>query len=269
MALGAHLHATWDRLALAPSLNMPLSEKHIQYFGAHIQFFWDDTWDFKMVPTSIKVTHATLLLELRIQFVSNSFLDYYKVLVNDLITVARHLRATSHTRLRARDQHTLSTLIGGKGGAGPSSLLHTTLDGPTEWVCGCEMGVNPTWILTWHRMDHASWSFGLFSKKPPLGGRANTKSGDHDTPNTHSYWFVLVYHVWGPAWIKIHWNNIWLRAQSHMTSHYTWVFVITPTWHLKVPWYNLYTLSFALSQFHGHGSWLVCEVAFTLWSCNC
>ena len=34
--------------------------------------------------------------------------------------------------------------------------------------------------------------------------------------------------MWGPAWIEIHWNNIWLRAQSHMTtSHYTWESVTT------------------------------------------
>ena len=45
----------------------------------------------------------------------------------------QRLRATSHTRLRARDHYTSSTLIGGKGGAGPSSL-HTTLEGPTEYV---------------------------------------------------------------------------------------------------------------------------------------
>ena len=32
------------------------------------------------------------------------------------------LRATSHTRLRACDHSTSSTLIGGTGGAGPSSL---------------------------------------------------------------------------------------------------------------------------------------------------
>jgi len=44
-----------------------------------------------------------------------------------------HLRATSHTRLRARDHYTSSTLIGGKGSAGPSSL-HTTLEGLTEYV---------------------------------------------------------------------------------------------------------------------------------------
>ena len=43
------------------------------------------------------------------------------------------LRATSHTRLGARDYDTSCTLIGGKGGASPSSL-HATLEGPTEYV---------------------------------------------------------------------------------------------------------------------------------------
>jgi hypothetical protein len=26
----------------------------------------------------------------------------------------------------------------------------------------------------------------------------------------------------GPSWIEIHWNNIWLRAWLHVTSHHTW-----------------------------------------------
>ena len=43
------------------------------------------------------------------------------------------IRATSHTRLRARDHYTSSTLIGGKDGVGPSSL-HTKFEGPTEYV---------------------------------------------------------------------------------------------------------------------------------------
>ena len=30
---------------------------------------------------------------------------------------------------------------------------------------------------------------------------------------------------------------------------------------LEVCWDGLWTLSFELSQIHGHGSWLVCEVA--------
>ena len=38
---------------------------------------------------------------------------------------------------------------------------------------------------------------------------------------------ILFYHVWGPAWIEIQWNNIWLRIRSHMTSHYTWGSVTT------------------------------------------
>jgi len=43
------------------------------------------------------------------------------------------LRITSHKRLRTCDHYTLVTLIGGKDGAGPSSL-HTTLEGPMEYV---------------------------------------------------------------------------------------------------------------------------------------
>ena len=32
---------------------------------------------------------------------------------------------------------------------------------------------------------------------------------------------------------------------------------------LEMSWDNLWTLSFRLSQFYGHGSWLVCEVALS------
>jgi hypothetical protein len=60
---------------------------------------------------------------------------------NNTLTV----RATSHTRLKARDHYTSSTLIGGKGGAGPSSL-HTTFEGPTEYISECKMDVKSTWI---------------------------------------------------------------------------------------------------------------------------
>jgi hypothetical protein len=46
-------------------------------------------------------------------------------------------------------------------------------------------------------------------------------------PNTHNHWLILFYHVWGPAWMDIHWIGIWLRAWSHITSHYTWGSVTT------------------------------------------
>jgi hypothetical protein len=52
--------------------------------------------------------------------------------------MAIYLRATSHMRPRARDHYTSSTLIGGNGGAHPSSL-HTMLGGPMEYV-------NARWI---------------------------------------------------------------------------------------------------------------------------
>ena len=64
-------------------------------------------------------------------------------------------------------------------------------------------------------------------RNPPLESRPNTKPGDHDTPNAHNSWFILFYHVRGPAWIEIRWNSIWLKARSRMTSHYTWRSVTT------------------------------------------
>ena len=75
------------------------------------------------------------------------------------------------------------------------------------------------WIMFHGHLD--------YFQKLPLEGRSNTKPGDHGTPNAHNHWFILFYHVRGPAWIKTHWNSIWLRVRSHMTSHYTWGSVTT------------------------------------------
>ena len=129
------------------------------------------------------------------------------------------IRATSHTRLRAPDRYTSSTPIGGKGGAGPSSLLHTMLEGPIECV-------NAKWKESLHGFMHGiKWI--MFHghldcfRKSSLGGRPNIKVGDHGTTNVHNRWFILFYHVWGPAWVEIPWNCIWLRARSHMTSQCT------------------------------------------------
>ena len=93
------------------------------------------------------------------------------------------IRATSHTRLRARDHYISSTLIGGKGGAGPSSL-RASFEGPTEYVNarwmqslhGSLQGID--WIMFHGHLD--------FIQKPPLGGRPNTKPGDHDILKLHN-----------------------------------------------------------------------------------
>ena len=74
--------------------------------------------------------------------------------------------------------------------------------------------------------------------------------------------FCIFYHVWRPAWIKIHWNSIgW--GPDHICLHTT---LEGPRPHymiLEMNWDGLWTLSFGLSQFHGHGSWLLCEVALS------
>ena len=74
-----------------------------------------------------------------------------------------------------------------------------------------------------------------------------------------TFGYFLLYHMWGPAWIEIHWNNIWLRARYmwlHTTLEGPWPHYMI----LEVCWNGLWTRSFGLSQFHGHGSWLVCEM---------
>ena len=48
-------------------------------------------------------------------------------------TTEGNLMGTSHTRLGALDRVTSTTLIGGKGGTGPSSL-HIALEGLMEYV---------------------------------------------------------------------------------------------------------------------------------------
>ena len=91
-----------------------------------------------------------------------------------------HPKGHSHTRLRARDHYTSSTLTGGNGGA-RASLLHTTLEGPMEyvkarWMEGLHAFLHGIqWIMFYGHLD--------YFQKPPLGGRSNTKPGDHGPPN--------------------------------------------------------------------------------------
>jgi hypothetical protein len=71
------------------------------------------------------------------------------------------------------------------------------------------------------------------------------------------------YHVWGPAWLEIHCNSIWLGT-GHIWLHTA----LEDPWPsymiLEVSCNGLWTLSFGLSQFHGHGSWLACEVTLNM-----
>ena len=64
---------------------------------------------------------------------------------------------------------------------------------------------------------------------------------------------------------RIHWNSIWLRARSRTTSHYTGLRARDDTttwrWRCVVGRRPIGHFSFGLSQCHGHGPWLVCELA--------
>ena len=127
-------------------------------------------------------------------------------------------------------------------------------------------------------MDSYVASNGMFHghlecfQKLSLGGQPKLKPGDHGTPNAHNHGLILFYHVRRSAWIEIHWNSIWLRARSHMTSHYTcgsmttlhdvggvlvrpldtasWALTISWTWLLARVWrvaLKMYTLTLIMS----------------------
>ena len=131
---------------------------------------------------------------------------------------------TLYTRDWARDHCNSSPLVGGKGRAGPSSL-HTTLEGPTEYV-------NAKWMSSVHGfLLYIKWIMFLITWiifKNHLLDVGLTQSWE-----TMALWMLTIiniyifYHARGSTWIGIHWNNIWLKARSHMTSHYTRGFVST------------------------------------------
>ena len=118
-----------------------------------------------------------------------------------------------HKSLRTRDHGTSNPLIGEKAEPAQARFTLRLRDQQSE----CKMDVKSTW----HQINHVSWSLGLFLKLTSWG-RPNTKPGDHGTLKSHNHSFIIFYHVWGPCMNRIHWNSIWLRAWSHMTSYYTW-----------------------------------------------
>ena len=76
-------------------------------------------------------------------------------------------------------------------------------------------------------MDDVSWSLGLFFRNRLLEAGLTQNWETMALRMFTTVDFILFYYVWGPAWIGIYWNLIWLRAWSDMTSHYTWGSVTT------------------------------------------
>ena len=171
------------------------------------------------------------------------------------------LRATSHTRLRACDRYTSRTLTGGKGRYQLQVRFTLRLrDQRSTWMQdGCNICMD-TYMASNGSCVHGHLDY---FQKPPLGGRPNTIPRNYGTPNAHNCSFIIFYHVWGPTWIKFPWTTFnW--GPGHMWLHTT---LEDPWPHymiVEVSWDNLWTLSFGLSQSHGHGSWPMSEMALSI-----
>ena len=114
-------------------------------------------------------------------------------------------------------------------------------NGVYKWMQdGCK---ESTYIPTWHRLDHVSWSLGPFSKTTSweVGLTQNRETMTHRTLTTIDLFYF--YHVWGPAWIEIQWSSIWLRARHiwlHTTLEDLWPHYMI----VEVCWDGLWTLFF-------------------------
>ena len=80
------------------------------------------------------------------------------------------------------------------------------------------MDVKSTWIPTRTSCFMVTW---IVLKNPPLGGNPNTKPGNHGTLYTHNRWFILFYHVRGPAWMNIDRNITSGWWPNHVRLHTT------------------------------------------------
>jgi hypothetical protein len=145
------------------------------------------------------------------------------------------------------------TLVGGKGGARPSSL-HTTREGPMEYVIqdGCKIYMNSymassrsCFMVTWTIFKNHLLEVGLSQNRETMALGMLTI-------------IDLFYYIMN----RFHRSSIWLRTWSHMSSHYT-PGLCPHDMILEVCWDGLWTLTFGLSRYHGHVSWLMCEVALS------
>ena len=104
-----------------------------------------------------------------------------------------------------------------KGGTGLTSHYAWGTNGVSE----CKMDVKSAWISTWHWMYHVFMVTWIIIKNHLLevGLIQNQETITFWTLTTVDLFYLIMWE--DPVWIGIHWNSIWLKAQSHMTSHYS------------------------------------------------
>ena len=122
-------------------------------------------------------------------------------------------RGPLHTRDWEPVTNHSSTCVGGNGGAGPSSL-HTPLEGPTEYISECKMDVKHSYMDYYMASNTSCFmvTWTIFKNRLLEIGLLPQNWGGHDIPNAHNCWYILFCHVWGLAWIDIHWDSIWLKG---------------------------------------------------------
>ena len=160
------------------------------------------------------------------------------------------LEATSHTRLRARDHYTSSTLIGGKGGADPS-LLHTMLHIVwTNGVCamqdGCEVYMDSymasngsCFILTWIVLKNHLLEVGLTWNWEIVALQILTSIGLFcfimcEDPREQK--FIAIAFGWGPGQIWLHttledpWPHCMILEVCLGQRLHTFLWALTISW---------------------------------------
>jgi hypothetical protein len=104
-----------------------------------------------------------------------------------------------------------------------------------------------------------------YFQKPPRGGRPSTILWDHGTPNAQNWWFIMFFWCVKTGMNKNIIEIAFGWGPGHMWLHTTFEDPLPHYMILEVCLDGLWTLSFGVSQFHGHGSRLVCEVALRCW----
>jgi hypothetical protein len=162
-----------------------------------------------------------------------------------------NLRATSHTRLRAPLQ-ALSLVEK----AEPVQVRCTlrSRDQRSMWMqddeCKVYMASNGScFMVIWTNFKHHLLKVGMTQNRDTMALWTFTTIGlfyFNMFEDPHEWKFIEKAFGWGRG-------HIWL----HTTLEGFWPHYMI----LEVTWDGFRTLSFGLSQLHGHGSWLVCEVA--------
>ena len=163
------------------------------------------------------------------------------------------LRATLHMRLRARVHYISRTLIGGKDGSGPSSLLHTIglRDQRSMWMqddgcnvyVGSYMALNgPCFIATWTIFKNHLLELGLTQNREIIALRLFTIVDILCfimVEDPHDYKYLEIVFGWGPShvWFQTTLEDLWPHYMIlEMTSDKP---LDTLFWALTISWSRL------------------------------